>query len=601
MAIKLTWYFIISITVFFSKCSAVIVIVDDIVSVAEGNETRIMCNMTRSSSSSVGIPTVTWYNVTNGVSDTIAQSQGGVGLVRSSYIDRFSVDGDTTLVIANTSRSDNGTYQCSVSIFDDPPSPASDDFILSVVYLDDVVININSNTSAENVTITCSANGSPPPIIILIKDDDVIKTENNAVLTYEIDNVTQSDRGSYKCTASDSVGSKHSRTIVLNYFKPEVTLDKEVTIAPGGSKTITARVSANPNDITYKWTIDPENNDIIISNDDVTDTDPFSSTITIMASESAEDSTEYTVTVEVTNNIGSATQQANINVNDPCTVEPCENGGTCNIVNEGYNCSCTDDFLGFNCSFCIHEVGCDLNKEDNLTIYENGTCGCTCGEGRYICDTNNHCENPCADKPCQNGATCLVVGGGYNCSCTKDFSGLNCSKLTTTFVPTTPDCGCENGGTCADGKCICPKGFKGPKCEEKDTNVIVIMFATLGGCVVLVGISFGGHHVYKSKNSKKPSNDPTSDPVVPQGDVEMKQPDSNSDLKRYAASGGHLYTQVSFEDKKKKPDSDNGSNKPTAVDTYMDYVPAGNENRIYQDLQHREEETAYVNAMPRKK
>ncbi|XP_033099039.1 Down syndrome cell adhesion molecule-like protein 1 homolog isoform X5 [Anneissia japonica] len=524
MAIKLTWYFIISITVFFSKCSAVIVIVDDIVSVAEGNETRIMCNMTRSSSSSVGIPTVTWYNVTNGVSDTIAQSQGGVGLVRSSYIDRFSVDGDTTLVIANTSRSDNGTYQCSVSIFDDPPSPASDDFILSVVYLDDVVININSNTSAENVTITCSANGSPPPIIILIKDDDVIKTENNAVLTYEIDNVTQSDRGSYKCTASDSVGSKHSRTIVLNYFKPEVTLDKEVTIAPGGSKTITARVSANPNDITYKWTIDPENNDIIISNDDVTDTDPFSSTITIMASESAEDSTEYTVTVEVTNNIGSATQQANINVNDPC-----------------------------------------------------------------------------ADKPCQNGATCLVVGGGYNCSCTKDFSGLNCSKLTTTFVPTTPDCGCENGGTCADGKCICPKGFKGPKCEEKDTNVIVIMFATLGGCVVLVGISFGGHHVYKSKNSKKPSNDPTSDPVVPQGDVEMKQPDSNSDLKRYAASGGHLYTQVSFEDKKKKPDSDNGSNKPTAVDTYMDYVPAGNENRIYQDLQHREEETAYVNAMPRKK
>ncbi|XP_033127607.1 uncharacterized protein LOC117125259 [Anneissia japonica] len=101
-------------------CFAVIVTVDDIVSVAEGNETRIMCNMTRSSSSSVAVPIVTWYNVTNGVTDQIAQSQGGVGSVRSSYIDRFSVEGDTTLVIANTSRSDSGTYQCIVNIFDDP-------------------------------------------------------------------------------------------------------------------------------------------------------------------------------------------------------------------------------------------------------------------------------------------------------------------------------------------------------------------------------------------------------------------------------------------------------------------------------------------------
>ncbi|XP_033127608.1 cell surface A33 antigen-like, partial [Anneissia japonica] len=208
MAIKLTCYFIISITVFFSKCSAVIVTVDDIVSVAEGNEARIMCNIVRSSSSSEGISTVTWNNVTNGVTDTIAQSQNGVGSVRSSYIDRFSVEGDTTLVIANTSRSDNGTYQCSVTIFDDPPSPASDDIILSVIYLDKrVLISFATPVMEGNtVNMSCIANANPSPTYTFLRDGEV--QQSGASSTFTVLSVSRNNNGSYMCRANNSVGTE---------------------------------------------------------------------------------------------------------------------------------------------------------------------------------------------------------------------------------------------------------------------------------------------------------------------------------------------------------------------------------------------------------
>ncbi|XP_033099032.1 neural cell adhesion molecule 2-like [Anneissia japonica] len=303
---------------------------------------------------------VNWYssNSAGAQRDLLVSSSIG-----SNPNDRHSVDisqaGVATLNIANTLLSDDGFYQC--TIVDSGGLNGNHFGSLTVHYLYDVMIDINSNTTAENVTITCSANGSPSPMINLNKDDVDIKTENDSFLTYKIDNVTKSDGGSYKCKATNNVGNKYSGTIVLNYFKPEVTLDKEVvTIAPGGSNTITAKVSANPNDITYKWTIDPENYATIIPHDDVTD--PFSSTITIMASESTKDSTEYTVRVEVTNNIGSTTQQAK--GIDYCVSSPCENEGTCIPANFEFTCECKQGYSG---RYCESDVSTSSNCT-SLTI-----------------------------------------------------------------------------------------------------------------------------------------------------------------------------------------------------------------------------------------
>ncbi|XP_033117484.1 uncharacterized protein LOC117117318 [Anneissia japonica] len=84
----------------------------------------------------------------------------------------------------------------------------------------DVMIDISSYTAAKNVTIECSANASPLPVVNLFKDGNVIKKiENNLRLTHKIDIVTESDGGSYKCTATDRLNfTKQSDTKVLNYY-----------------------------------------------------------------------------------------------------------------------------------------------------------------------------------------------------------------------------------------------------------------------------------------------------------------------------------------------------------------------------------------------
>jgi len=41
--------------------------------------------------------------------------------------------------------------------------------------------------------------------------------------------------------------------------------------------------------------------------------------------------------------------------------------------------------------------------------------------------------NPCASRPCKNGATCTALSEpahNYTCNCTSDFQGRNCEKRT---------------------------------------------------------------------------------------------------------------------------------------------------------------------------
>ncbi|XP_033104403.1 protein turtle homolog B-like, partial [Anneissia japonica] len=216
MATKSICYVIISMTVFISTCLAVIVTVDNIGDVVEGSETRIMCNIERSSSSSTSVPGVTWNNVTNGASDPIAQYQGGTGFVDPSYIDRFSVEGDTTLVIANTRRSDSGTYQCSVVIFDDPPS-ASDDTTLIVTYLYKPVLSSFTTpvTEGDTVEMSCSADANPSPTYTFLRDGGEVQ-QPGASSTFRIQSVSRDKDGSYECRASNSVGTETSESRMLD-------------------------------------------------------------------------------------------------------------------------------------------------------------------------------------------------------------------------------------------------------------------------------------------------------------------------------------------------------------------------------------------------
>ncbi|XP_033096785.1 uncharacterized protein LOC117101029 [Anneissia japonica] len=111
--------------------------------------------------------------------------------------------------------------------------------------------------------------------------------------------------------------------------------------------------------------------------------------------------------------------------------------------------------------------------------------------------------------------------------------------------------------------------------------------------------------ILEERKGRNKPNDTPSDPVCPQDDVEMKQPGENSEIKRYPASGGELYTEVNLKDKKKKPDSDNESSKPTAVDKNVEglqYADLGLPRSLPTDkknvIHHPDQETTYSSIQP---
>ncbi|XP_045169650.2 collagen alpha-5(VI) chain-like [Mercenaria mercenaria] len=88
------------------------------------------------------------------------------------------------------------------------------------------------------------------------------------------------------------------------------------------------------------------------------------------------------------------------------------------------------------------------------------------GGGPHFC-------SPGYANPCQNGATCLAINGGYSysCRCKAGFTGKNCDLI---------DCSssiyCKNGGTCSatnggtSYNCNCADGWKGKNCEYIDCS-----------------------------------------------------------------------------------------------------------------------------------
>ncbi|XP_047504836.1 cubilin-like [Pieris napi] len=121
---------------------------------------------------------------------------------------------------------------------------------------------------------------------------------------------------------------------------------------------------------------------------------------------------------------------------DECQSHPCENGGTClNLVN-GYYCLCPSNWKGVNCDE-------DVNECRNYA----GT-----------------------DLGCQNGATCINRPGSYDCICKPGWFGLHCTRKERNCTGNDFEiCG---HGTCLQVttgigiKCLCNQGW-----TTNDTSV----------------------------------------------------------------------------------------------------------------------------------
>ncbi|XP_028271321.1 protocadherin Fat 4 [Parambassis ranga] len=209
---------------------------------------------------------------------------------------------------------------------------------------------------------------------------------------------------------------------------------------------------------------------------------------------------------------------------DPCTHNPCQNGGSCkrrlsvgpdmkteesvpvilvsNHPLQPYACSCRPGYAGALCET-------DIDECQPSPCHNGGTChnlvggfSCTCPEGF----TGMACErdvNECLSNPCKNGALCQNFPGGFNCLCKSGFAGKTCDSIIN-HCECNP---CFNGGSCqnrVDGYyCHCPFGVFGKHCElnsygfeelsymefpslDPNNNYIYIKFATLKSNALLM-------------------------------------------------------------------------------------------------------------------
>ncbi|KAJ8412621.1 hypothetical protein AAFF_G00129570 [Aldrovandia affinis] len=95
--------------------------------------------------------------------------------------------------------------------------------------------------------------------------------------------------------------------------------------------------------------------------------------------------------------------------------------------------------------------------------------------------------DPCLREPCLNGGNCASLpSGGFECSCTSQFTGGHCETEITACIPNP----CQNGVCRSIGSnflCGCQRGFTGLMCEE-DVNECEREECENGGiCVNTVG------------------------------------------------------------------------------------------------------------------
>src|SRR6185312_13938483 len=153
---------------------------------------------------------------------------------------------------------------------------------------------------------------------------------------------------------------------------------------------------------------------------------------------------------------------------DQCVPNPCNNGGTCGDLQNGYMCLCATGFNGTNCSYNQH--ACDGPPCQNggvCTLQPNASYTCNCTNtgynGQNCTVLNNNCPTP---NPCLNNGTCVNAFMNYTCNCTSEFNGTVCQN----DIGECRSSPCQNGGNCTNiingTICTCPSGYNGSYCQN---------------------------------------------------------------------------------------------------------------------------------------
>ncbi|XP_024116845.1 protocadherin Fat 4 isoform X2 [Oryzias melastigma] len=174
---------------------------------------------------------------------------------------------------------------------------------------------------------------------------------------------------------------------------------------------------------------------------------------------------------------------------DPCTSNPCQNGGSCKRR---------------------LSVGAEMKTEESVPVIlvsnfplEPYACSCRPGYAGVHCETD---IDECKPLPCHNGGTCHNLVGGFSCTCPEGFTGMACERDVNECLSNP----CKNGALCQNFpgsfNCVCKSGFRGvfgKHCElnsygfeelsymefpslDPNNNYIYIKFATLKSNALLM-------------------------------------------------------------------------------------------------------------------
>ncbi|XP_071496206.1 uncharacterized protein [Diadema antillarum] len=168
---------------------------------------------------------------------------------------------------------------------------------------------------------------------------------------------------------------------------------------------------------------------------------------------------------------------------DWCNPNPCLNNGTCTRNRQtNYDCVCTDEWDGKNCSFpydpCRYPNNCP--KISTCVSISHDQYFCECPSGTTLQDDACSNINECADaalNSCHRNALCRDTFGSYFCVCVDGYSGngTHCEALPSP-CSSRP---CLNGGTCIESTglthiCQCQPPYEGLDCSDVNLQPVQV-------------------------------------------------------------------------------------------------------------------------------
>uniref|UniRef100_A0A2S2PSX5 Fibropellin-1 n=1 Tax=Schizaphis graminum TaxID=13262 RepID=A0A2S2PSX5_SCHGA len=110
--------------------------------------------------------------------------------------------------------------------------------------------------------------------------------------------------------------------------------------------------------------------------------------------------------------------------------KPCLNGGICHDLINGFQCNCTNNYMGAYCQLLFDAC----TKHPNPCL-NNGTClhiTSSLNDYYYKCSPGfegKNCEvniNECLMGTCPIGKVCIDGINTYDCKCPEGYTGENC-------------------------------------------------------------------------------------------------------------------------------------------------------------------------------